>query len=196
MDVDIDFRTDFDPLKYFPEAVRASRVQNGELKPHTAGIYFQQMARDVLTGLAAIPYEQAQELGYFKIDFLHLSFLDNFESKGEIRALLKKEPDWTLLQSPEAVVKLFQLHKHFDLVAQVRPTSVQELADCIALIRPSKVKLINNYIQAKRNGGLYEFRKVLYQKPTDGRAYYKKPHSVAYALTIVLQLHLIKAGIM
>lgn len=190
MDVDIDFPTDFDPLDYFKTAVRASRVQNGELKKHNAGVYFQAIPKDTLTGFAAIPYEQAQDIGYFKIDFLHLSFLDNFGSKNEIRALLKKEPDWLLLQSPDAVSKLFQLHNHFELVSQVKPQSVQELADCIALIRPGKRYLLNAYIK-KRD----VIRQELYRKPDDGRAYYKKPHAVAYALTIVLQLHLIKAGI-
>jgi len=189
MDVDIDFRTDFDPLDHFPEAVRASRVQDDVLKPHTAGAYFQAMAKDKLTGLAAIPYEEAEELGYFKIDFLHLSFLDNFENKDEIRTLLKRDPDWLLLQSPDAVSKLFQLHNHFELVSKVKPQSVQELADCIALIRPGKRYLLNAYLK-DRNA----LRKELYTKPDDGRAWFKKPHAIAYALTIVLQLHLIKAG--
>ena len=191
MDVDIDLRTDFDPLDYFPEAVRASRVQDGELKPHPAGAYLQAMAKDNVTGLAAIPYDRAEDLGYFKVDFLHLSILDNFESKAEVRALLKKEPDWLLLQSPDAVSKLFQLHKHFDLVVQVKPQSVQELADCIALIRPGKRYLLNAYLK-DRNA----VRQQLYTKPEDDRAWFKKPHAIAYALTITLQLHLIGAGIL
>lgn len=191
MDVDIDFQTDFNPLDHFKTAVCASRVQNGELKKHNAGVYLQNIPIDKMTGIAAIPYEQAQELGYFKIDFLHLSFLDNFESKQEIRALLKKEPDWLLLQSPDVVSKLFQLHNHFELVAKVKPTSVQELADCIAIIRPAKRYLLNAYL---KNRDI--IRTELYRKPDDGRAYYKKPHAISYALTIVLQLHLISAGIM
>lgn len=191
MDVDIDFRTDFDPLTIFEDAIRASRVQDGELKPHPAGIYFQNIAKDKITNLAAIPYQQAEEQGYFKIDFLHLSLLDNFENKDEIRVLLDKEPDWVLLQSPDTVTKLFQLHRHFELVSQVRPQSVQELADCIALIRPGKRHLLKAYLKDRD-----AVRGELYTKPDDGRPYYKKPHSVAYALTIVLQLHLIKAGIL
>ena len=191
MDVDIDFRTDFDPLDHFPEAVRASRIQDGELKAHTAGAYFQNIPVDKVTGLAAIPYDQALDYGYFKIDFLHLSILDIFESKDEIRILLNKEPDWMLLQSPSVVTKLFQLHKHYELVAKVRPQSVQELGDCIALIRPAKRYLLNAYLK-DRNA----IRKELYRKPDDDRPYFKKPHAIAYALTIVLQLHLIKAGIL
>lgn len=191
MDVDIDFPTDFDPLDYFETAVRASRVQNGELKKHNAGAYLQNIPKDKLTGLAAIPYDKAQGLGYFKIDFLHLSFLDKFGSKNEIRALLKKEPDWLLLQSPAIVSKLFQIHNYFDLVSQVKPVSVQELADCIALIRPGKRYLLTAYLKARDI-----IRDELYRKPDDGRAYFKKPHAIAYALTIVLQLHLIKGGIL
>jgi len=190
MDVDIDFPTDFDPLDYFETAVRASRVQNGELKKHNAGAYLQSIPQDKLTGLAAIPYDKAEEMGYFKIDFLHLSFLDNFGSKDEIRTLLKQEPDWVLLQSPDVVSKLFQIHNHFDLVARVKPTSVQELADCIALIRPGKRYLLTAYIKNRE-----VVRQELYRKPDDGRAYYKKPHAIAYALTIVLQLHLVKGNI-
>lgn len=189
MDVDIDFRTDFDPLTIFEDAIRASRVQDGELKAHTAGVYFQHIPKDKITGLAAIPYDKAEELGYFKIDFLHLSFLDNFESKDEIRVLLDKEPDWMLMQSPDTVPKLFQLHKHFELVSRVKPQSVQELADCIALIRPGKRYLLDAYIKDRD-----VVRSELYTKPEDGRAWFKRPHAIAYALTIVLQLHLIKVG--
>jgi len=196
MDVDIDFPTTFSPLDIFDTAVRASRVQDGVLKKHNAGIYFQEIPTDVLTGLAAIPYKDAEELGYFKIDFLHLSILDNFKSKDEIRILLRKEPDWNLLQSPEVVIKLFQLHNHFDLVSRVRPVCVNDLADCIALIRPSKRALIPKYLEERTRNNLTQIRKILYAKPVNGGPYYKKPHSIGYALTIVLQLHLIKAGIL
>ena len=189
--MDIDLRTDFDPLEHFPDAVRASRVQDGELKSHPAGVYFQKMAKDKQTNLAAIPFHEAEDEGYFKIDFLHLSLLDNFESKEEIRILLKKEPDWCLLQSAVVVSKLFQLHQHFDVVSAVKPTSVIELADCIALIRPGKRYLLKYYLEDRER-----VRKSLYKKPKDDKPYFKKPHAISYALTIVLQLHLISAGVL
>ncbi len=103
MDIDIDLKTDFDPQKYFKEAVRASMVKNGELIKHPAGAYFQPIPVDSVTGLSAIPYEQAEEAGYFKIDFLHLSTLDFFDNKQQIRTLIKKEPDWLLLQDALSV---------------------------------------------------------------------------------------------
>lgn len=190
MDVDIDLKVDFDPLKYFSEAIRASMVKNGELIKHPAGAYFQPIPVDSVTGLAAIPYDRAEDLGFFKIDFLHLSTLDFFENKQQIRTLLKKEPDWLLLQSPSAVAKLFQIHRHYNLLAEVKPQSVQALADCIALIRPGKRHLVKPYI---KNPDLV--RQELYRKPEEGY-YFKKSHAIAYSLTIVLQLHLVKAEIL
>ena len=190
MDVDIDFPTTFDPLDIFETAVRASRVQDGELKKHNAGIYFQKIPKDQLTGFAAIPFKEAHNHGYFKIDFLHLSILDHFANKQQIRVLLKKDPDWVMLQSPDTISKLFQIHNHIEVVQQIKPQSVQELADCIAIIRPAKRYMLDAYLKNKT-----AIRPHLYTKPDDGRAYFKKSHAIAYALTIVLQLHLIKAKV-
>lgn len=190
MDIDLDLKTNFDPLEIF-DAVRASMVKNNDLVKHNVGVYFQSIPVDSMTGLAAIPYEQAEEVGYFKVDFLHLSLLDVFESKTEIRELLRHEPDWSLLMRPDIVPKLFQIHKQYDLVSKLAPKSVVELADCIALMRPAKVHLVDAYLKEKEL-----IREELYRKPDDGKYYFKKGHAISYALNIVLQLHLIKGGVM
>ena len=84
MDVDIDLQTTFDPLKYFETATRASVVTSeGVIQKHNAGVYFQSIPKDSISGFAAIPYKEAEQLGYFKFDFLHLGLLDSFESKEE-----------------------------------------------------------------------------------------------------------------
>lgn len=190
MDIDLDFKSDFDPLDIF-DAIRASMVKDEELIKHNVGVYFQNMAIDPVTGFAAIPYEQAEEVGYFKIDFLHLSLLDVFGSKHEIRELLKREPDWSLLMRPDIVPKLFQISKQYELVSRLAPKSVIELADCIALMRPGKRHLVGAYLKEKTL-----IRQELYRKPDDGKYYFKKGHAISYALNIVLQLHLIKGGIL
>lgn len=191
MDVDLDFPTDFDPLDHFDQAVRASNVNDkGELIKHVVGVYFQKIPKDKITGFAAIPFKQAEEIGYFKIDFLHLNLLDYFESKEEIRKLMNTEPDWMLLESAAVVSKLFQIHKHYDVINRVKPKSVTELADVIALLRPGKRYLLDAYIKNRE-----AVRPHLYTKPDDGKYYYKKSHALAYAFNIVLQLHLIKGGI-
>jgi DNA polymerase III alpha subunit len=190
MDIDIDFPTDFDPLTIF-DAVRASMVKEGKLVKHPVGIYFQNMPRDSVTGLAAIPYDRAQEVGYYKIDFLHLGVLDHFDDKEQIRKLIKVPPDWSLLQDEAIVAKLFQVGRQYQLLSRIKPQSIQELADVIALIRPGKRHLVAAYVKDKE-----AVRPELYTKPDNGKQYYKKSHAVAYALTIVLQLHLAKGGLL
>ena len=190
MDIDIDFPTDFDPLDYFDQAVRASMVKNDKLTKHPCGAYLQNIPVDNISGLSAIPHNEAEELGYFKVDFLHLSLLDNFDTKDQIRKLAQIEPDWNLLQDEDIVGKLFQIHRHYNILAKVKPTSVQELADCISLIRPGKRQLLEPYTKDKN-----AIRQELYRNPGDDQYYFKKSHAIAYALTIVLQLHLIKGGI-
>lgn len=189
MDIDIDFPTDFDPLDYFDTAVRASMVSNGELKKHTVGVYFQRIPKDKITGFSAIPYRKAEELDYTKIDFLHLAILDAVSSKEELRELISTEPNWDLLQIPSIVQKLFQIHKHYDVVQAVNPKSVQDLSDVIALIRPGKRFLLEKYTEDPE-----KVRPILYAE-SEGY-YYKKSHAVSYALTIVLQLHLIEKGVL
>jgi len=191
MDIDIDFKPNFDPLDYF-DGVRASRVEKGELRKHPAGVYLQSIPKDPITNLAAIPFEEAEELGYFKIDFLHISLLDDFDSKEEIRALLAMEPDWSILDKQENVEKLFQIGRQFDVVQTIKPKSIEDLCDVVAIFRPGKKHLLRHYTTNK------EFiRKELYKKPDKDNAYYfKKSHSLAYAMNIVLQMHLIKAGIL
>jgi hypothetical protein len=187
-DIDIDFKTDFSPESVFPWT-RASTIRNGFLAPHPVGVYPQRIPVDFATKLAAIPYERAEEANYTKIDMLHLSVYDYFESREEITELLKIEPDWNLLLIPSEQVKLFQLKQHGDVLTEIRPRNIEELADVLALIRPGKRQLTKLY-KADRAGT----RRILYARDESGYSF-KKSHSIAYGMVIVLQLHLIKAGI-
>ena len=63
MDIDIDLKTTFDPIKTIPGATRASMVRNGKLVPHQCGVYFSDIPKDPITGVAAIPYEDAEAIG-------------------------------------------------------------------------------------------------------------------------------------
>lgn len=182
MDIDIDVQSDFKAHECFPKGVYASMVNNDRLVKHPVGTYFQHMPQDPVTGFAAIPYGQAEELGYMKVDFLHLTLLDPFKDKETVRSLANKEPDWSLLQNEEIVGKLFQIANHFELVNTIQPQSVIELADCIALIRPNKRRLLSRYLRDREGT-----RAVLYEK--EHVSDYRKSHAVAYALNIVIQLN-------
>lgn len=187
MDIDIDV-SDNELARQILGAVRASTVENSELKPHVVGLYFQSAPVDRLTGLCAIPYEFAEDYGYKKIDVLNLSFLNNFDNKQQIRKLLKKTPKWSLLIDDDVIPKLFHLSKHAETLKAIKPRTVEELADTLALIRPNKKALIPKYIKDKDATRLELYKKV---DASDLR----KSHAIPYALIIVLQLHLIDAGI-
>ena len=145
------------------------------------------MARDKVTGFAAIPHEEAACLNYFKVDFLRIEPLDLVNSKQELRELINKDPDWDILEDEQNVVKLFHINKHYKLLRELNPRSVNDLADVLALVRPGKKHLIAEYKCNKT-----EVRTRLYTKTDD--YYLKKSHAVAYALTIVMQMHLISLG--
>lgn len=186
-DIDIDLPTTFNPTSVF-KWPRACLVKNGELTPHPCGVYPQNIPVDHLTKFAAIPYKEAEELGYIKLDFLHLSVYDHFNSREEIDALLEIEPDWTLLTIPSEQAKLFQLSKHGDILSAIKPKNIEELADVLALIRPGKKQYVKLYKTQKEST-----RRILYAKDESGYSF-KKSHAIAYAMVIVLQLHLISVG--
>jgi DNA polymerase III alpha subunit len=171
VDIDLDTSGDFDPLTLFPW-VKASLVR----------------AVDPVTKVSAIPYKNAEDLGYMKIDFLHNHVYDSFVSRKEIDEMLDKDPDWGILLIPSEQKKLFQLANHGDVLTAVKPRSVEELADVLALIRPGKRSLLKLYL-AQRSAT----RKILYS-PDSGGYFFKKSHSISYALVVTLQLHQIEAG--
>jgi DNA polymerase III alpha subunit len=185
MDVDIDVPPSFNPKDVFPSWTRASVLKDGQLTPHPCGVYPQAMAQDPFTSLAAIPYEEAEDLGFLKVDFLHINVYALFKTRQEIDDLLKVEPDWDLLQLPSVHPKLFQLSKHGELLSKVKPSNLEELADCMALIRPGKKTLVGLYLKGREAA-----RRVLYAKDDNGYSF-KKSHALAYGLVVWLQLHLI-----
>lgn len=187
MDIDIDLKSDFKLERIFDNAIPASIVEKDALKRHNVGAYFQKIPKDSISGFAAIPYETAEELGYLKIDFLSLNLLNSFETKEELLAFAKKEPKWKRLENPEYVERLFHLSKHYATVSRVKPTSILELADILALIRPGKTVLLDKYMKNKSLT-----RKELYTKRQVSDL--RKSHAIAYATNIVINMNLIDAG--
>lgn len=196
MDIDLDTPTTFSPLDVFPTFVRASVVQKGELSAHACGYYCQPVPIDKLTKLAAIPYNVADQYGYRKIDFLHLSTYDKITSPEHLKQLQTQEPNWNLLQDPFILEQIAHLGtkdedgklKHLKMVQMLNPRSIEDVADCLALIRPSKNHLLSDYIKDKQR-----VRAVLYDPPTNNQYYFKKSHAIAYAFNVVVELNMIKS---
>lgn len=189
MDVDIDIPPSVDITKVLGGSIRASVVRDGTFSAHPCGYYFQDIpVRMDNNGnyLAAFPYAEAEDMGYFKIDFLNLHLLEGLKDKALIRELIKIEPDWDLLLDDEIIPQLFQLSKWGDLLKDIKPRNIQELADCLALIRPGKINLSKHYRDKTE-----WVRSVLYEDLDDSKYSFKYSHAIAYAHNIVLQLHIL-----
>lgn len=187
-DVDIDLPSDYKP-SLTQAMVYNEKTQS--ITPHPSGYYFEDVPVDPVTGVCAFDYKWGEERGFMKVDLLTNRVYDSFKTKQDVLdAIVEENIDWTMFDRREVVERLPHLGKHFDIVSRVRPRSVQDLADILALIRPAKIGMLDSYLQNKTR-----VRRNLYLRPTDETAYFKKSHAISYALMIVAYLTVIDGGI-
>ena len=180
-DIDIDFKDRTDILNKLHH-ISASIIKNNNITRHNTGIYFHEIPVDPFTGNATLDYKKAEELGYFKIDCLNVNMYKDVENEEHLQRLIDTEPDWELFQHKEIVEQLFHIHDHFNIVSQMKPLSVEQLAMVLAIIRPAKRPLLGESWQS--------IQKQVWLKPIDNSYYFKKSHAMSYALAIVVQLNL------
>ena len=181
-DVDIDVAPSMDKSKY---GTIAMIHNSGVVKKHNSGYYYNlNMPVDGETGLAALDYKVAEDLGYIKVDLLNNNAYSNIRSMYEYNKLLEQEPVWELLWTePDFVGKLPQVGNHFKLLKRLQPRSIMELADALALIRPAKRKYVESYLKNR-----VKIRPLIYKKDGD-KYYFKKSHAVMYAHMIVVVMN-------
>lgn len=180
-DIDIDV-ADREKLLKLIKNVPASINNNGIMKKHNTGVYFHDIPSDPLTGLATVDYEEAEQLGYFKVDVLNVNIYKDIKTSNELDELLNTAPMWELLEHKEVVEQLFHIHNHYDVVKTMKPQSIEQLAAVLAIIRPAKRHLAGKDWNTVFNN--------VWEKPTDQNAYYfKKAHAISYAMAIVVQLN-------
>ena len=180
-DIDIDTKNRDELLKFMPHVPATERI-DVDLLPHKTGVYFDDIPVDPSTGLASITYKDAEELGYQKVDFLNVSVYENVRDRAHLRELVKRPVRWELFDVPEIVGDLFQLGNQVTTVRMWKPTSLMQLAMLISMIRPAKRYLIGC-------GSWDKVQREVWVKPTDGQAYFKKSHALAYAMAIMVQLN-------
>ena len=181
-DIDIDF-VDRDQALTLFEHIPASRLDNQRLVKHNTGVYLHSVPVDAVSGLCQIPYEQAEEEKYFKIDFLNVGIYKGVRDEEHLVQLMETEPLWDLLTQDEFVNLLFHLNGHGDIIRKTLPTSVEQLSAVLAMIRPAKRYLIGKDWTTIMN--------EVWTKPETGDYYFKKSHATAYAVAIVVQMNLI-----
>ena len=181
-DIDIDVVSRDDLLVHFDHIPAIIKKKDGTYDKHNSGVYLQPIPFDQLTGLSSIDYKEAEDRGYFKLDFLNNSLYEGVRDEEHLDKLTNQEPIWDLLQHEDVVKNLAHVHAHINVLIVWKPQSVIELAEVLAIIRPAKRPLLN---ESKE-----QIKKKVWTKPTDGSYYFKKAHAIAYAVSIVVQLNL------
>lgn len=190
-DIDIDVKTGTDKDAF---GVRSYVYNEEKLKliPHSSGYFLpsadltgDDIPIDPVSGLSALDADEGEELGFFKVDLLTNTSYNMFGSKDEVlKAMDVSNFDWSVFQKKEVVEELPHINKHYSIIRQLQPQSVEDLADVLALIRPGKIDLFDDYLADK-----VKTRKRLYKRPSNGGMYFKKSHAIAYAMMIVVVIN-------
>lgn len=181
-DIDIDFH-DRDQVLNLIKHIPASIIEKNEIKKHKTGVYFQNIPVNPFLNIASIDYKEAELRGYFKIDLLNVHLYKDIKNEDHLISLMNKEPIWELLEQDEFVNLLFHINGYGHILKKLKPKSVEQLAAILAMIRPAKRYLIDKDWNT--------ILKEVWIKPDSSEYYFKKSHSISYAIAIVVQMNLI-----
>ena len=181
-DIDIDFADRILALDLFKH-VTASINDQGTLKKHNTGIYCTSIPYNPITGLSTLDYKEAENRGYFKIDFLNVNIYKDVKSEDHLTKLMETEPLWDLLEQDEFSNLLFHINGHGDILRAMKPRNLEQLAAVLAMIRPAKKYLIGK--------DWTTVMQEVWTRPENNDYYFKKAHAIAYAQAVVVQMNLI-----
>jgi hypothetical protein len=85
-DIDIDFPDRSQILDKIPH--RVARLENG--KKHNTGIYTTEIPHNPVNGLSTVDYREAEERGYFKLDFLNVSIYQAVRDEAHLNELARR----------------------------------------------------------------------------------------------------------
>ena len=179
-DVDIDMANRDDFLKLLKHTP-ASIEKDGKFTKHNTGVYFQNIPKFPLEGYSTIDHKQAEDEGWFKVDYLNNSVYSDIEDEAHLNKLLAMEPLWDLLRHSEVVTQLYHVNNYLNVLQDYKPTSIEQLAMILAIIRPGKKHLLGKSFD--------EIEKTVWVKPESGEYYFKKAHAIAFATAIVVQMN-------
>jgi hypothetical protein len=185
IDIDIGNRDNLLKLiKYIPAAINRD---NNWIK-HNTGVYVTSIPNDPITGLATVDYEQAEDLGYVKLDILNQSVYEQVKSNDHLDMLISTEPRWDMLNYKEFVEQVVHINNHYEVLKRMPEpvNSITRLMMLLAIIRPAKRHLIGLTWK--------EVAKTIWDKPTDNSYHFKKSHSCAYAHLVKIHMNLLCGG--
>jgi hypothetical protein len=182
-DIDIDL-ADRDQLLKLISSTPARQVHQNQVRRHNSGIYATDIPQDPVHGCAAIDYETAEQLGYFKIDLLNMSVYQLIQSPAHYEEMLTTPPPWSRLWTDTAWAKqLVHIGNYTELLKDMQPDTIPRMAAFISIIRPGKAHLQNQPWA------------TVFESVWDGDSsrgfVFKKSHAVSYAALVALHMNLL-----
>lgn len=182
-DIDIDF-ADRDTILKLIQHTPARQVTQSQVRRHNSGVYVTDIPQDPINGCAAIDYETAEQRGYFKIDFLNMNVYKLVKSPEHYQEMLAATPPWDRLwQDTEWSRQLVHVGNYTDLLKNMKPITIPQMAAFISIIRPGKAHLQNRPWKDV-------FASVWDGDDSQGYTF-KKSHAVSYAALVALHMNLL-----
>ena len=183
-DIDIDFG-DRDKILSLLNHTPASIIRDDKLSKHNTGVYFTDIPVDPFTGQSSIDYQAAEDLGYFKLDFLNVNLYQQVKDEAHLLELMNQEPNWAKLYEREFCEQLIHIGNHYDTLIKMPEAvnSIPRMAMFLSVIRPAKRHLISNTWA--------DVAKTVWEKPQDDSYYFKKSHAVSYAHLVAVHMNLL-----
>ena len=182
-DIDIDF-ADRKQLLELIQHTPARQFTQGQVRRHNSGVYVTDIPQDPVNQCAAIDYETAEELGYFKIDLLNMSVYQLITSPEHYATVVAQEPDWSRLWTDSTWTgQLVHIGNYTDLLKEMKPNSIPRMAAFISIIRPGKAHL-------QRQPWSTVFETVWDGDESQGFVF-KKAHAVGYSMLVALHMNLL-----
>ena len=182
-DIDIDL-ADRDQLLALIQATPARQTHQGQVRRHNSGVYVTDIPYDPVNACAAIDYEQAEQLGYFKIDLLNMSVYQLISDPLHYQQMLDLEPPWSRLWiDSDWAGQLVHVGNYTELLKIMRPDNIPRMAAFISIIRPGKAHLQNQPWE------------TVFASVWDGDAsqgfVFKQSHAIGYAHLVALHMNLL-----
>ena len=182
-DIDIDL-ADRDQLLQLIQATPARQHHQGQVRRHNSGVYVTDIPYDPVNACSAIDYEQAEQLGYFKIDLLNMSVYQLIKTPEHYNAMLSQEPPWQQLWTDaEWAKQLVHVGNYTDLLAAMKPDSITRMAAFISIIRPGKAHL--------QNRPWAEVFESVWDGDDSRGFVFKHAHAIGYAALVSLHMNLL-----
>jgi hypothetical protein len=182
-DIDIDF-ADRESILKLIRHTPAQQLHQGQVRRHNSGVYVTDIPYDPVNQCAAIDYETAEQLGYFKIDFLNMSVYQLIKNPEHYEQMMAQDPPWNrLCTDTEWAKQLVHVGNYTELLKQMKPDSIPRMAAFISIIRPGKAHLQNQSWER------------VFESVWDGDAsrgfVFKHSHAISYAALVALHMNLL-----